>query len=162
MNSSIGIRIILLVLIVLVLQIFIPVININGVEITPDILIILLTYIGYYYGRLETIIMGFLLGLIQDFVTQFDLIGIMAFVKSLIGYGLGTMALYRSIWHRNFRIFFIFFIYFLYFFIYHYIKLNSTTISNLLFIKIILIQTIICFSILLIFDRSIMKNGVSK
>ena len=162
MNSSVGIRIILLVLIVLVLQIFIPVININGVEITPDILIILLTYIGYYYGRLETIIMGFLLGLIQDFVAQFDLIGIMAFIKSLIGYGLGTMALYRSIWHRNFRIFFIFFIYFLYFFIYHYIKLNNTTISNILFIKIILIQTIICFSILLIFDRSIMKNGVSK
>ena len=162
MNSSVGIRIILLVLIVLVLQIFIPVININGVEIAPDILIILLTYIGYYYGRLETIIMGFLLGLIQDFVTQFDLIGIMAFIKSLIGYGLGTMALYRSIWHRNFRIFFIFFIFFLYFFTYHYIKLNSTTISNLLFIKIILIQTIICFSILLIFDRSIMKNGVSR
>ena len=162
MNYSIVKQLILLAIIVLVLQIFIPVIHINGLEMTPDILIIFLTYIGYYYGRLETIIMGFVLGLIQDFVTQFELIGIMAFVKSLIGYGLGTMALYRSIWHRNFRIFFIFFIYFLYFFIYHYIKLNSTTISNLLFIKIILIQTIICFSILLIFDRSIMKNGVSR
>ena len=162
MNYSVVIQVILLAIIVLVLQIFVPVIHINGLEMTPDILIIFLTYIGYYYGRLETIIMGFVLGLIQDFVTQFELIGIMAFVKSLVGYGLGTMALYRSIWHRNFRIFFIFFIYFLYFFIYHYIKLNNTTISNILFIKIILIQTIICFSILLIFDRSIMKNGVSK
>ena len=162
MNSSVIIRFIFLSIIMLVLQIFIPVININGLEITPDILIIFLTYIGYYYGKLETIIMGFLLGLIQDFVTQYELIGIMAFVKSLIGYGLGTMALYRSIWHRNFRIFFIFIMYLLYFYIYNYITLNGTTISSLLFIKIIIIQAILCFSILIIFDKSLMKNGVSR
>ena len=162
MNSSVIIPVIFLAVIVLVLQIFIPVININGLEITPDILIIFLTYIGYYYGKIETIIMGFLLGLIQDFVTQCELIGIMAFVKSLIGYGLGTMALYHNIWHRNFRLFFIFSIYLLHFFIYHYIKLSGTVISNLLFLKIIFIHTILCFSILLIFDKSIMKNGVSK
>ena len=162
MNSSVITRVIFLSLIILVLQIFIPIINFNGLEMTPDILIIFLTYIGYYYGRMETIIMGFLLGLIQDFVTQFELIGIMAFVKSLIGYGLGTMALYRSIWHRNFRILFIFIIYLLYFYIYHYIQLSGTAISNLLFLKIIFIHTILCFSILLIFDKSIMQNGVSK
>ena len=162
MNSSDITRVIFLSIIILVLQIFIPVININGLFINPDILIIFLTYIGYYYGKLETIIMGFLLGLIQDFVTQYELIGIMAFVKALIGYGLGTMALYRSIWHRNFRILFIFINYFLHFFIYHYIKLNGTTISNLLFLKIILIHAILCFSILIIFDKSIMKNGVSR
>ena len=162
MNSSVITRVIFLSLIILVLQIFVPIINFNGLEMTPDILIIFLTYIGYYYGRMETIIMGFLLGLIQDFVTQFELIGIMAFVKSLIGYGLGTMALYRSIWHRNFRILFIFIIYLLYFYIYHYIQLSGTAISNLLFFKIIFIHTILCFSILLIFDKSIMQNGVSK
>ena len=50
MNSSIVIQVIVLALIVLVLQIFIPVININGLEISPDILIIFLAYIGYYYG----------------------------------------------------------------------------------------------------------------
>ena len=162
MNSSVIIQVIFFAIIVLVLQIFIPVINVNGLEITPDILIIFLAYIGYYYGRLETIIMGFLLGLIQDFVTQYELIGIMAFVKALLGYGLGTMALYRSIWHRNFRILFIFINYLLHFFIYHYIKLNGTTVSNLLFLKIILIHTILCFSILIIFDKSVMKNGVSR
>ena len=162
MNSSVITRVIFLSLIILVLQIFIPIINFNGLEMTPDILIIFLTYIGYYYGRMETIIMGFLLGLIQDFVTQFELIGIMAFVKSLIGYGLGTTALYRSIWHRNFRMLFIFIIYLLHFYIYHYIQLSGTSISNLLFFKIIFIHTILCFSILLIFDKSIMQNGVSK
>ena len=162
MNSSVITRVIFLSIILLILQIFIPVININDLEITPDILIIFLTYIGYYYGKLETIIVGFLLGLIQDFVTQYELIGIMAFVKSLIGYGLGTIALYRSIWHRNLRIIFIFNLYFLHFFIYYYIKLNSITISNLHFLEIIFFHTIVCFTILLIFDKSIMKNGVSR
>lgn len=162
MNSPVITRVIFLSIIMLVLQIFIPVININGLEMTPDILIIFLTYIGYYYGKLETIIMGFLLGLIQDFVTQYELIGIMSFVKSLIGYGLGTLALYRSIWHRNFRIFFIFSLYFLHFYIYYYIKLNSITVTNLHFLEIIFFHTILCFAILLIFDKSIMKNGVSR
>ena len=155
-------RVIFFSIIVLIFQIFIPIININGLEITPEILIIFLTYIGYYYGRMETIIIGFLLGVIQDIVTQYELIGIMAFIKSLIGYGLGTMALYRSVWHRNFRIIFIFIIYLLHFYIYHYIKLNGIDITNLLFLKIILIHTILCFSILLIFDKSIIKNGVSS
>ncbi len=162
MNKSFVIQILCFALIALVLQIFIPVININGLAIYADILIIFLVYIGYYYGRFEAIIMGFSFGLIQDILTQFELIGIMAFSKSLLGYGLGTMALYRSIWHKNFRILFIFIIYLLHFIIYHYIKLSGTVISNLLFLKIILIHTILCFSILIIFDQSIMKNGVSR
>ena len=162
MNATVTIQVISLAILVVVVQIFIPVINISGLDITPDILIIFLSYIGYYYGRLGAIIMGILLGLTQDFVTQVELIGIMAFVKSLIGYCLGTMALYRSIWHRNTRILFIFIIYAFHFFIYYYIKLNGTTVSNLLFLKIIIIQTILCFSMLLIFDKSIMKNGVSR
>ena len=162
MISSVKMRVIYFAIIVLILQIFIPIININGLEMTPDILIIFLTYFGYYYGRYETIIMGFLLGIIQDFATQFELIGIMTFIKSLIGYALGTISLYRSIWGRNFRIFYIFIIYLLHFYIYYYIKLNGTTVSNLLFLKIILIQTLLCFTILLIFDKSIMKNGVSR
>ena len=161
MNSSFTIKIIFFAIIVIIFQILIPVININGLEMTPDILIIFLAYLGYYYGRWETIIMGFFLGLIQDLATQYELIGMMAFVKSLSGYGLGTMALYRNIWHRNFRIFFIFFIFLLHFFMYQYIKLNGTTISNLLFLKIIIVQTILCFLIMIIFDKSIMKNGLS-
>ena len=162
MNSSVIIQVICLAVIMLFLQIFVPVFYISGLEVTPDILIIFLTYIGFYYGRSEAIIMGFTLGLLQDFITQYELIGIMSFVKALIGYGLGTMALYQSIWHRNFRICFIFINYFLHYFIYYYIKLNGTNVSNLLFLKIILIQTILCFSMLLIIDKSIMKNGISR
>ena len=162
MNTSVRIKVLCFSIIVLLSQIFIPVVTIQGQGITPDIIIIFLVYMGYYYGRTEAIIIGFLLGFIQDLATQYELIGIMSFVKSLAGYALGTLALYRSIWHRNFRILFIFFIFSLHFYIYHFIKLNGTTISSLLFLKLILIHTIASFLVLLIFDKSIMKDGVAS
>ena len=60
MNATVTIQVISLAILVVVVQIFVPVINISGLDITPDILIIFLSYIGYYYGRLGAIIMGFL------------------------------------------------------------------------------------------------------
>ena len=153
---------VLLAIIILIVQVFIPVIRFYNLEIVPDILIIFLVYVGYFYGRFEAIILGFIFGIIQDFVTQVELLGVMAFDKSLIGYGLGSMALYKSIWSRNFRMFFIFVIYSLHFFIYYYIKFNGEPISNALIIQIIFIHSILCFFILWVFDQSIIKNGVSR
>ena len=155
-------KILVISIIIIFFQLFIPVINISGIEFTPDLLIIFLTYIGYYYGRLEAIILGFLFGIIQDFATQFELIGVMSLIKSLIGYCLGTMALYRDIWHRNFRLLIIFSIYLFHFIIFQSIFMNSTAAPEFLFIKIILIQSILCFFILIVFDKSIMRNGILK
>ena len=160
MIYSYRLKILLISIIVIFFQLFIPVINISGIEFTPDLLIILLTYIGYYYGRIDAIIAGFLFGLIQDFATQFELIGVMSLLKSVIGYCLGTMVLYREIWHRNFRLFIIISIYFFHFIIFQSIFMNSIIAPNLLFIKIILIQSILCFFILIFFDKSIMKHGI--
>jgi rod shape-determining protein MreD len=155
-------KILVISIIMIIFQLFIPVINISGIEFSPDLLIIFLTYIGYYYGRLEAIILGFLFGIIQDFATQFELIGVMSFIKSLIGYCLGTMALYRDIWHRNFRLLIIFSSYLFHFIIFQSISMNSTAAPEHLFIKIILIQSILCFFILIVFDKSIMRNGILK
>ena len=155
-------KILVISIIIIFFQLFIPVINISGIEFTPDLLIIFLTYIGYYYGRLEAIILGFLFGIIQDFATQFELIGVMSLIKSLIGYCFGTMALYRDIWHRNFRLLIIFSIYLFHFIIFQSIFMNSTAAPEFLFIKIILIQSILCFFILIVFDKSIMRNGILK
>ncbi len=95
-------------------------------------------------------------------ITQVELLGVMAFAKSILGYGLGTMALYQSIWSKNFRMFFIFIIYILHFFIYYFIKFNGEPVSNILIIQIIFIHSILCFFILWIIDQSIIKNGVSR
>ena len=149
-----------LIIIVLVVQLFIPTINIGGMEVTPDILIILLTYIGFYYGRFEAILIGFLFGIVQDFSTQLELIGTMALIKSIIGYCLGTLALYRSIWSRGFRLFIIFLIYSFHFIFFQAIALNGVMTNKLLFINIILIQALLGFFILIIIDKSIIKFGI--
>ena len=162
MSELFSLRLVLIAFVVLIAQIFVPVIKFYGLEVIPDILIIFVAYIGYYYGRFEAIIIGFIFGLIQDFITQVELFGIMAFTKSLIGYGLGTMALYRYVWSKYFRMFFILVIYFLHFFIYYYIKFNGSHVSISLLLQITVIHSIMCFVILWVFDRAIMKNGVLR
>ena len=152
MTLSSVIQIIFLSFIIVVLQIFIPSIIVKNLEITPDLLIIFLVYIGYYYGRFETVIIGFLFGFAQDLLTQLELIGVMTFSKSLVGYLLGTTALYRNIWNKNFRLFFIFILFILHFFIYYYIKLNGINIALGLFVTIIIFQSSLCYIILLIID----------
>lgn len=156
-----SIKIVLLILI-LIFQLFIPIINIGGIIIVPDVLIIFLTYIGFYYGRLEAILIGFFLGFIQDFATQMDLLGSMSFIKSIIGYGLGSMALYRSIWNVKFRLAIIFLIYVLHFFMFYFISFNGLMISKIIFCQIVFCQSALCFCMLLFFDRSIMINGILK
>ena len=82
-----NILVLSLTVLVLVVQIFIPVFNFNNLDVVADILIIFLTYIGFYYGRFYTIILGFIFGITQDLITQIDLLGAMALTKSIIGFG---------------------------------------------------------------------------
>ena len=120
------------------------------------------TYFGFYYGRFETILIGFLFGILQDFSTQWELFGIMSLVKSIMGYLLGTLALYRSIWNIRFRLFIIFIIYNLHFACFYFISLNNISLNEFFFIKIVLFQSILSFFILLIFDKAIINNGILK
>ena len=112
-----------------------------------DILIIFLTYIGFYYGRFYTIILGFLFGIIQDLITQIDLLGAMALTKSAIGFGLGTLILYRNIWSAKSRILFVFLMYFLHFMIFYFIKFNGVSIPKSISIQVIVIHSLLSFII---------------
>jgi cell shape-determining protein MreD len=147
---------------VLVVQIFIPVFNFNNLDVVADILIIFLTYIGFYYGRFYTIILGFIFGLTQDLITQIDLLGAMAFSKSAIGFGLGTLALYRNIWSPKSRMIFIFLMYCFHFLIFYFFKFNGISISILIPIQIILLHSILSFIIFYVIDKSFFPNGVTS
>ena len=148
MNNKIAIQIIILTIIVMCIQIFIPAFNFYNLVIVPDILIIFLTYIGFYYGRFYVIILGFFMGISQDFITQVELMGAMAFTKSAIGFGLGTLALYRNVWSGNIRMLFIFLLYNLHFLIYYFIKFSGVPISSSIYIQIVLIHSLVSFAIL--------------
>ena len=161
MNNKIAIQIIILTIIVMCIQIFIPVFNFYNLVIVPDILIIFLTYIGFYYGRFYVIILGFLIGISQDFITQVELMGAMAFTKSAIGFGLGTLALYRNVWSGNIRMFFIFLLYNLHFLIYYFIKFSGVPISSSIYIQVVLIHSLVSFAILFVIDKSFFNNEIT-
>ena len=151
---------IFLLLAVMFLQAFIPVFKIYNFFITSDIMIILLTYIGFYYGRIYSIVFGFLFGLIQDLTTQIDLMGAMSFTKSVFGYFLGSLALYNTIWSIKFRVLFIIFIYKIHFIIFYYIRFNGVPIDYINIISIIIINTFLSFLILIVFDKVFIKKGI--
>ena len=161
MNNKIAIQIIILTIIVMCIQIFIPAFNFYNLVIVPDILIIFLTYIGFYYGRFYVIILGFFMGISQDFITQVELMGAMAFTKSAIGFGLGTLALYRNVWSGNIRMFFIFLLYNLHFLVYYFIKFSGVPISSSIYIQVILIHTLLSFAILIVIDKSFFNNKIT-
>ena len=160
MNKS-FIRIILLIVVVLCIQIFIPAFSFNDLDIVADILIIFLTYFGFYYGRFSTIILGFIFGITQDLITQIDLLGAMALTKSAIGFGLGTLALYRNIWSIKSRMLFIFLMYFLHFLIFYFIKFNGVSIPISISIQIIIMHSLICYLILFVIEKSFFSHGLT-
>ena len=155
------IKVILLIVVILCVQIFIPSFSFNDIDIVADILIIFLTYMGFYYGRFYTIILGFIFGITQDLITQIDLLGTMALTKSAIGFGLGTLALYRNIWPARSKMLFIFLMYFLHFLIFYFIKFNGASIPSAISIQVIIIHTLLSYLILFIIEKSFFKHGVT-
>ena len=149
-------------ILIILLQIFIPMINFYSIELVPDLLIVFLVYVGFFYGRIKAIILGFIFGLIQDFVCQFDLLGTMTFAKSISGYALGTLLLYKSIWSKFFRLLFIMLIIFIHFFIFYYIRFNGVLISSYLLFQVVIFNLCLSFLILLIVDRAIISKGVTN
>ena len=143
------------------IQIFIPAFNFYNLVIVPDILIIFLTYIGFYYGRFYSIILGFIFGITQDLITQIDLLGAMAFTKSAIGFGLGTLALYRKIWSVRSRMLFILLIYLLHFFIFYFIKFNGVSIPISISIQVIIMHSLLSYFILFVIEKSFFSHGVT-
>ncbi len=160
MNKS-FIKFILLIVAILCVQIFIPAFSFKNLNVVADILIIFLTYMGFYYGRFYTIIIGFIFGITQDLVTQIDLLGAMALTKSAIGFGLGTLALYRNIWSTKSKMLFIFLMYFLHFLIFYFIKFNGVSIPISISIQVIIIHSLLSYFILFVIEKSFFSNGVT-
>ena len=160
MNKS-FIKIIFLIIAVLCVQMFIPAFSLNGLDIFADILIIFLTYIGFYYGRFYTIIIGFIFGITQDLITQIDLLGAMALTKSAIGFGLGTLALYRNIWSAKSKMLFIFLMYFLHFLLFYFIKFNGVSIPISISIQIIIMHTLLSYLIFIVIEKSFFAHGIT-
>ena len=161
MNKS-FIQVISLTTVVLIIQIFIPSFTFNNLNIVTDILIIFLTYMGFYYGRFYTIIIGFICGITQDLITQIDLLGAMALTKSAICFGLGTLELYRNIWSIKSRMFFIFLMYFLHFLIFYLINFNGVSIPIAISIQVVVMHSLLSYLLLFIIDKLLVTHGITS
>ena len=161
MNKS-FIQVISLTALVVIVQIFIPAFNFNNLNIVADIMIIFLTYMGFYYGRFYTIILGFIFGITQDLITQINLLGTLALTKSALGFGLGTLALYRNIWLVRSRMLFIFLMYFLHFLIFYFIKFNGVSIPMSISIQVVVIHSLLSYLLLIIIEKSFVTHGITS
>ena len=103
---------IFIVLGVILAQAYSPAIYLYNIHFAPDFTLVYLTFLAIFYGRFHAILTGFVLGLFQDMVTQASIIGLFTLIKSLSGFGLGTLFLYKTVWKRKIKLSFISIMYF--------------------------------------------------
>ena len=144
---------IFILIIVVVFQSIFPVITYGNYKIAPDFLLILLTFYSLKSNRFFSIICGFILGILQDFLSQIELIGAFAFVKSLSGYFVGSLNKYMNFFSKRIILLFIFIIYVIHFFIFYFFKFNNIIFDLYLLFKIIVINSLINLSIYILLDK---------
>lgn len=149
----------LILLFIIISQLFAPRIQILGVPMSLDFFLIYLTYISTHNNRLFLIFLGFSLGLIQDIITQYELLGLFAFTKTIVGFILGTLDKYRKIWKKNIKMLFLFLVYLFHFILSSYLMFERSTTPIFYILEISLIQSIWTFAILYIINRFLLIDN---
>ena len=147
----------IITILVLVAQIYFPVIKIEEIQIQPDIILLYITILAILHGRFLAILVAFFLGLAQDFLTQVELLGAFSLAKSISAYCIGSVVNYRTIWSKNIQYSVIFLSYLIHFLIYFY--LFSRIIFSFYYVIIfIFCHSIIVFILFLLFNNLVYKN----
>jgi rod shape-determining protein MreD len=143
---------------VVIIQTLLPNIIIVHHPVTLDMFLLYITVIALMYNQLSAILIGFFIGLIQDFSTQSYMMGAFAFMKSLTGYLLGGINNFKQIWDRKIRFLFVFGCYIIHFTVYHYIYLTRNQESLIIGIKLVLIHSLINMLVLWFIDKFIYRS----
>ena len=143
--------------IILFVQVYFPIINIGKIKVQPDIILLYITIISILYGRFPGIVLGFILGLFQDFITQVELLGVFSLSKPIAAYFIGSIFNHKTIWPKKIQHSIILASYVTHFFIYFY--LFSRTIFDLYYLSIfIFVHSLIVFVLFLLFNNLVYKN----
>ena len=144
-------------LFVFLIQLYSPKIYMgSSISVTPDFLLIYLTCMSIYCNRLHLILIGFSIGFIQDIMTQYNLLGLFAFSKTIMGFMLGTLYKYNKIWKKNIKIIFLFFTYILHFLISSYFMFERSFIPLSYVLKISLLESVWMFFVLLMVNKFVL------
>lgn len=155
-------KFILIILGVILLQMVFPSIYYNNFKISPDFMLLLLTYLAFRMDRFSCVIIGFILGILQDTISQIELFGIYAFIKSCMGFALGSLRGIVNIWPKSFIFILILTTYLLHFAFYYFIKLNGTATSILIGGNLVLMHTTINIGFIFLLDKFFFQSGLLK
>ena len=155
-------KFILIILGVIILQMLFPSIYYKNFKISPDFMLLLLTYLAFRMDRFYCVIIGFFIGILQDSITQIELFGIYAFIKSCTGFALGSLRGIVNIWPKSIIFILILMSYLLHFAFYFFIKLNGISISILIGGNLVLMHTIINTGFIFLLDKFFFQSGLLK
>ena len=147
-----------LLIFILIIQVIFPSINIEGLKLSPDLLLILLTLIAFKSERFTCVIIAFILGLLQDFISHIELIGIYSLSKSITGFLISTIILKNYSLSKSILLLLIFLVYIIHFAIYFYIVLNDSLLTIFIKIKLTLIFSFVNIFLLFIVENIIYKK----
>jgi len=138
-------------IILILLQIFIPKIWImQDFSIGIDFFLIFLTFLVFLNSPHKVIFFAFIIGLFQDFIVHYEMLGFYAFLKSVSVYFASYLRKFNYLWTRRVRLFYIFLIYFVHFFFYLIILLNY---NYLTIICGSFFQSLICFMLFYFIEK---------
>ena len=154
-NKNIYYNILLCFLVVL-MQAYAPKVFVtSNVKVGLDFLLVLITFFVLLKKTYYVIFLGFIFGLLQDFMINVEAIGLCSFIKSLSVYYLSKIKLNNNLWTRSFKFFYIFLVYFLHFFIYY--SIINTEIS-FLFIYLSILHAFFAIVIFYVFEKTLFNS----
>ena len=154
---------IILIGLVMLFQSVFPVIYLQSYKISPDFLLIFLTFYALRNNRFLCVFSGFFIGFLQDFLSNVDLIGAFSFIKTIIGFMLGSIRPYLNFFSKKIIILIISIVYIIHFTIFYLLRFNNSVFDILLIVKIICINyliNILMFILLnkILFDSEFLKK----
>jgi rod shape-determining protein MreD len=96
----------------LLLLLYTPIIYYNSSNLSPNFFIIIIIYCGFKYNRITIIIISFFLGIFQDFLIQYEYLGITSILIISFGYAIGNIKKIKNIYMKYIFIIISIFIFF--------------------------------------------------
>jgi len=96
----------------ILLLFYAPIIYYNSSNLSPNFFIIIIIYCGLKYNKKTIIIISFFLGVFQDFLIQYEYLGIISILITSFGYAIANIKKIKNIKMKYILIIILVFIYF--------------------------------------------------
>ena len=153
-------RKIYILLFLIIAQLYIPSYYISrDIMLFPDLILIYLVYLSSLYERYYLILIGFVLGLFQDFVSQGNLMGLFAFSKTIAGFMLGLLSKYDRVWNNKIKLGYLFLTFQIHYVFACYMMFDRSLSSVAFTFKSSILESIFMLFLFLVVNRFILIDN---